>query len=312
MGRAGGSAGGSEASDDRGWLRIGQMARLNSVSEKALRVYQARGILTPAKTNAETGYRYYTLDQCATLDMVNQLQAIGLTLDQIADIAAAGDVEHLRACVEGRIDGLDARARQIAMARQLAQDLLDSCDVYLKKPPCNTPRLEYVPPRTILRFPLDHPANDANVDGHAYMASWERDLREVKRRILERGWPLALFRNVGCLVERDDLVAHRIRYGSAWVTVTPAFGEAVRPYVETIPGGVCVTEYVDSIYLSDGRERETVELLRLLDACERRGLEVAGDYAGEVIADGPAFCFDGRQMLFRMCLPVRVAGQQDA
>ena len=54
-------------------LSIGQMARLNAVSEKALRLYQAKGILEPAYTDEASGYRYYTLGQCATLCEAREL-----------------------------------------------------------------------------------------------------------------------------------------------------------------------------------------------------------------------------------------------
>ncbi len=305
----GGAGGAERVGGERGdgLLLIGQMARLNSVSEKALRVYQAKGILEPVLTDEETGYRYYSLEQCATLDMVSQLQSLGFSLDQIAEIASRHDVSHLRACVSQRLELLESRSAQLAMARQVAGDLLHSCDVYLGKPVCGEPRLEALPARQILRFELDRGASDPRRDGRASMADWERDLRGVRRRIVERGWPLALFRDVGCIITRESLASRDIVYSSAFVSVSPAFGEEVYAHAETVGAGVYLTEYIDSLYTPDGSERETVELLRLLDECAARGLEPAGDYLGEVIADGPAFQFRGRQMLFRMCLPVQVS-----
>ena len=40
----------------------------------------------PARTDEATGYRYYTLGQCATLDMICQLRCVGFTLEQIAEV----------------------------------------------------------------------------------------------------------------------------------------------------------------------------------------------------------------------------------
>ncbi|MEG0504947.1 MAG: MerR family transcriptional regulator, partial [Raoultibacter sp.] len=47
---------------------IGRMAALNCVSEKALRLYQQKGLLTPVRVDETTGYRYYSYEQCSTID----------------------------------------------------------------------------------------------------------------------------------------------------------------------------------------------------------------------------------------------------
>lgn len=295
--------------ESSGLLRIGQIAQLNNISEKALRIYQTKGILKPVYIDDESGYRYYSLSQCSTIDMVSQLQSIGLSLDQIADIVAAKDVHVLRDCVQRRLDVYERRDRQVQLARQISNDIINSCDLYLNKPPCNQPMLKALPDRTVLTFPLTRKESDPREDWQSVMDQWEIDLRSVRREILHRGWPLSLFRNVGCLIEQADLMNRRLTYSSAFVSVSPAFGEEVFSHAITIKGGVYITEYIDSVQTEDGRERETVELLHLLDECNKRGLEPAGPYVGEVIADGPAFLFNGREMMFKMCLPVQLVGQ---
>ena len=42
----------------------------------------------------------------------------------------------------------------------------------------------------------------------------------------------------------------------------------------------------------------------LLDYAEERGLTVAGDYYGEIIAETPAFHYEGREMLYKLEVPV--------
>ena len=41
-------------------ISIGQFANLTWLSPKALRIYQAQGLLTPAAVDASSGYRYYS------------------------------------------------------------------------------------------------------------------------------------------------------------------------------------------------------------------------------------------------------------
>lgn len=290
---------------------IGQMARLNRVSEKALRLYQDKGILEPAKTDKQTSYRYYTLAQCATLDMIQQLRVLGFSLDQIARTLADKSVTSLRDQVRAHAEQIEGRMRELQMAHQVGGDILRSCETYLHKPPLDTLSLEAIPERHILEFELDRDASQADRRGIDAIQEWELDLRSVRQKIVDREWPTSLFRNVGCIIALDDLLARRIRYSRAFVFVTPAFGEEIYAQARTVPAGCYLVKYNDGIFTEDGRERESVDLLHLLDECDRRGFEPAGDYVGEVIADGPAFLFEGREMFYRMCLPVRLKGQSD-
>ena len=291
-------------------LSIGQMARLNAVSEKALRLYQAKGILEPVYTDKVSGYRYYTLGQCATLDMICQLRCVGFSLEEIAETLKEGDVAALRDHVRDHVRQIETQMHELAQAHQVGGDLLRSCEVYLDKPPCNQLMLESMPERRVLEFPLSRvETSEPEGDGAHAMGAWELNLRFVKREIVERELPLSLFRNVGCIIARDDLLAGRIRYDRAFVFVTPAFGEDVFRKAKRIPAQTCLCEYIDGVFTNDGRERETVELAHMLEECEKRGMEPASDYRGEIIADSPAFLYEGREMLFKMCLPVRLKNQ---
>ncbi len=50
------------------YLTIGQMAELNHVSSQTLRLYDKKGLLSPAYQGESNGYRYYHVDQCERLD----------------------------------------------------------------------------------------------------------------------------------------------------------------------------------------------------------------------------------------------------
>ncbi|MGI6764350.1 MAG: MerR family transcriptional regulator [Anaerovoracaceae bacterium] len=64
-------------------LTIGKMAKLNGVSPQTLRLYDRIKLLEPCETNPETGYRYYHIKQCAQLDMIQYMKALGMNLAQI-------------------------------------------------------------------------------------------------------------------------------------------------------------------------------------------------------------------------------------
>jgi DNA-binding transcriptional MerR regulator len=64
-------------------LRIGEFARRGRVSVKAVRHYEAVGLLQPARTDAATGYRYYEPAQLDTLNRLMVFRALGLSLERI-------------------------------------------------------------------------------------------------------------------------------------------------------------------------------------------------------------------------------------
>lgn len=43
---------------------------MRNVNQKSLRYYERIGVLTPAYTDPETGYRYYALEQLVEMDMI--------------------------------------------------------------------------------------------------------------------------------------------------------------------------------------------------------------------------------------------------
>jgi len=64
-------------------LKIGEFARLGQVTVKTLHHYDDLGLLRPARIDASTSYRYYTLEQLPRLHRIMALKELGLSLEQI-------------------------------------------------------------------------------------------------------------------------------------------------------------------------------------------------------------------------------------
>lgn len=71
-------------------LRIGEFARLGHVSVKALRFYEAEGLLKPAYVDPGTGYRYYRVGQTERLALITNLRAAGFSIGEIAALLESG------------------------------------------------------------------------------------------------------------------------------------------------------------------------------------------------------------------------------
>ncbi|MBY8873978.1 MerR family transcriptional regulator [Micromonospora sp. PLK6-60] len=87
-------------------LRSGQLADAAGVNPQTLRYYERRGLLA-APRRSPGGHRLYPPDTVTLLRIIKTAQRLGFTLNEVADLLAAGRHRH-----GGRPDiGLQARAR---------------------------------------------------------------------------------------------------------------------------------------------------------------------------------------------------------
>jgi DNA-binding transcriptional MerR regulator len=67
-------------------FRIGEFSRIGCVTIDTLRHYDALDLLTPAKVDPFTGYRYYSAKQLQSLNRIIALKEVGFSLEEIARI----------------------------------------------------------------------------------------------------------------------------------------------------------------------------------------------------------------------------------
>ena len=107
-------------------LNIGEFARLGQVSPRMLRHYDELGLLTPARVDPGSGYRFYSVHQFARLHRIVALRDIGFGLDQIRQILTQDiSVQELRGM-------LRLRRAQIEQAVGEEQDRLRRVEAHLR------------------------------------------------------------------------------------------------------------------------------------------------------------------------------------
>lgn len=106
-------------------LDIAQVARLTGLSARALRFYEARGLVTPLRT--ASGRRHFGPAEMERLHLIVALKGAGLSLAHIQRITAGRTLD-LRAMVTAQRDALDAQARRIDDARALLTTILSRID----------------------------------------------------------------------------------------------------------------------------------------------------------------------------------------
>jgi DNA-binding transcriptional MerR regulator len=91
-------------------MKIGQVASEAGVTIDTVRFYERRGVLPEPRRRA-SGYREYSPSTVERIRMARELQALGLTLDEIIDALAAHDSGG--ATCEGELWRLDAVLERI-------------------------------------------------------------------------------------------------------------------------------------------------------------------------------------------------------
>lgn len=282
------------------------MAEANCVSVKALHVYEEKGILRPAAVSPETGYRSYSIMQSTKLDMIVQLQAAGFSLSDIEDIARRRDVEYLRDRAQGRSRAIAEEIERLRIMQSISDELVEDCNRYMTRGTCGVMRLELVPDRRVLL--LDTPT-DADLGGdedYTDNERWEWYQRHAKRCIVDRGYPLNLFRSVGCYVPLAQVApVMDLLHSAPMVFVGPAF-RGLYEQAMLLEGGPCVTVYFDVCHADDGSNIDDGRLAEMFTFMDRAGYEPRGPFTVENIFRYMRFFNEDAHSYYRYCLPVRL------
>ncbi|MBP2132504.1 effector-binding domain-containing protein [Methanomicrobium sp. W14] len=86
-------------------ITIGSFSHLTYLSQKALRLYDKKGILVPGFKDMFTGYRYYTTEQIEEALKIKVLAGLGFSLSEISVIMSAienGDEKYVSALISKR------------------------------------------------------------------------------------------------------------------------------------------------------------------------------------------------------------------
>ena len=101
-------------------MPIGGLARLSRLTVKALRLYDAEGLLVPEWVDPDSGYRYYRAEQVRTATTIALLRSLGVPLAAIRDVLEAPDDAALAAVLDAE---RDRAARDLAVREQALRSI---------------------------------------------------------------------------------------------------------------------------------------------------------------------------------------------
>jgi effector-binding domain-containing protein len=113
-------------------IPIGRFSLLTHLSQKALRIYDKRGLLVPYAKDQFTGYRYYSLAQVGDAIILGILSSSGFSLAEMEQFLRAqrtGNRGRMRMMLEARLEGLRTELHDKAATASMLEHMIRNEDV---------------------------------------------------------------------------------------------------------------------------------------------------------------------------------------
>src|ERR1700726_762805 len=95
---------------------IGEFSRITHLSIKTLRRYHEAGLLEPAHVDRQTGYRYYSVDQVPTAQVVHRFRELGMPVREVGELVAVTDPDARAALIAQHLERLESQLDQTRAA----------------------------------------------------------------------------------------------------------------------------------------------------------------------------------------------------
>lgn len=280
-----------KSSTDVKKLTIGQMAKINHISEQTLRLYDKEGLVSPVCRNEENGYRYYDIRQSAQLDMIQYMKALGMTLKEIREQMSSWDTRQIKKLLIQNRDAVDEKIRELEYQKRAIERTLESYERYETAPSDGSIVMEYIPKRRMY-------VSNAKVNFYDYdIAAYEGILRDLKEDMIKHQISPIYFANAGTILRKDNLMKRLLCSTEIFVFVDRDYVN--QELVTELPAGTYLCIYCDKF------EKEKEYIDRLLAAIEENRYQVTGDYICEVIVEMP-MDFQERGMFLRLQVPIKM------
>jgi DNA-binding transcriptional MerR regulator len=131
---------------------VGKAAQAAGLSAKAVRLYEAKGLLPEAK-RTQSGYRLYSDDDVAVLRFIHQAKALGLSLGEIRDIldlrrGGTTPCRHVVTLLDQRIHEIDHTITGLRQLRRALADTRSAASQHQASDSCVCVIIEHTPANT--------------------------------------------------------------------------------------------------------------------------------------------------------------------
>lgn len=273
-------------------LTIGRMAKLNNVSEQALRLYDRIGLLKPEYVDEQTGYRYYNINQCARLDMIQYMKELGMSLKQIKEHLDRQDINVIQDVLKRQKQLIDKKIEELNQKKKAIIRSIENYNRYATSPREGLVVIEQLPQRKIYCYTCGINIYEYELDTYEYI------LRELKNHILLHDLPMVYFCNVGSIIRKKMFEERKLTSNEIFLFVDDDF--KTDSGIEVIPPGIFACVYFDGF--SFYKEKKYANML--FEYIKQNNYRIAGDYICEVVVELPIFPQNQRNMFIKLQIPI--------
>src|SRR5579862_642838 len=105
-------------------LSIGEFSRITHLSIKNLRRYHEAGLLEPDYVDPQSGYRYYSLDQVPTAQVIHRFRELGMPVREVGALVSVTDPDSRAALIGQHLERLETQVDQTRSAVRSLRRLL--------------------------------------------------------------------------------------------------------------------------------------------------------------------------------------------
>ena len=276
-------------------LKIGEMAELNHNSTQTLRLYAKNKLLEPEYLDEKTGYRYYTLEQCAKLDLIQALKSCRLSLEKIKEIFALSSESELLDYLGKQTGILSNEIHNLTISRNNLYRIQKNLQILNSLPPFGQIFFEYIPERKIDVQHTNFDFFDQGYTGYEYM------LRHMQNYLHQNNLPPSYFTNVGTLMNVKYFMSENYKAYEAFIIVDELY-----PTTETIkilPANMYIS------IVSDDTLLEAKYAKQLFREIKKQNLEPCGDYICEVLSQFPLQ--NTKRIIYKIQVPVKKVNSKE-
>lgn len=274
-------------------LSIGQMAKLNHISEQTLRLYDKMDLLKPITVNEETGYRYYSIGQSAALDMIQYYKEIGIPLKEIKARLNKMNVDTMPEILKDRYDYVEKQMQKLKTNQAAILRSIENFNRYLTVPQMGQVFCEYIPERRICVY-----NTGADLYSYSYY-DYEYHLRMFRDYLFENGFPASCFSNVCTLMRNKYINNENIDFYSDEMFIFIDGNTDCSLETEIVPGGtymsMCCCVFEEEINYAK----------QLFNEIRANNFDILGDYLCEVVAEYPNSENGQREMFYKVQVRIK-------